>query len=141
LNALNERYGNKNFEILAFPSNQFANQEPGVNADEIMNGIKHVRPGGGFEPNFLMFTKEDVNGPKARPMYKFLKGRCPPPQRAFSPRHIMSWDPLHGDDIRWNFEKFLIDENGKPLTRYAKFVDPIDMVPHIDMLLATMAVN
>lgn len=48
-------------------------QEPGSNYSEILNGIKYVRPGGGFVPNFQMFKKIDVNGKDEHPLYTYLK--------------------------------------------------------------------
>ena len=64
-----------NFDILAFPCNQFGLQEPGEN-DEILNGIKYVRPGSGYEPKFEIAVKIDVNGPGEHPLYTYLKVRC-----------------------------------------------------------------
>ena len=59
-------------EILAIPCNQFGLQEPGENS-EILNGLKCVRPGGGFEPVFPVFTKMDVNGKNEDKLYTYLK--------------------------------------------------------------------
>lgn len=53
--------------------NVFVQQEPGANGTEIMNCLKHVRPGSGFEPNFELTKKIDVNGPSEHPLYSFLK--------------------------------------------------------------------
>ena len=61
------------FSVLAFPCNQFAYQEPGASAREIMNGLKYVRPGAGFEPNFPLFQKIQVNGAQEDPIYTFVK--------------------------------------------------------------------
>ena len=69
---LNGHFDGSLFEILGVPNNQFGLQEPGHN-DEILNGLKYVRPGGGYVPNFLMTTKSDVNGPDEHPLYTFLK--------------------------------------------------------------------
>ena len=60
------------FQILAFPCDQFGLQEPGRNP-EILNGIKYVRPGGGFEPQFPVFGKTHVNGQNELPLFTFLK--------------------------------------------------------------------
>jgi glutathione peroxidase len=51
----------------------FLQQEPGDNGTEILNSIKYVRPGGGFEPNFELTEKIDVNGPDEHPLFSFLK--------------------------------------------------------------------
>ncbi|GBN78548.1 Glutathione peroxidase 1 [Araneus ventricosus] len=61
------------FHVLGFPCNQFGQQEPGGNGQEIMNGVRYVRPGNGFLPNFPIFKKIDVNGEKEHPLYTFIK--------------------------------------------------------------------
>jgi glutathione peroxidase-family protein len=63
------------FTVMGFPCNQFGLQEPGDTPEEILNGIKYVRPGNGFVPAFPMFEKGDVNGAKENPMYTHLKVR------------------------------------------------------------------
>ena len=81
MNELLEKYNNGEkdgkcgLKILAFPCNQFGLQEPGENAYEILNGLKHVRPGHEFElnPNLKMLEKIDVNGKKENKIYTFLK--------------------------------------------------------------------
>ena len=52
---------------------QFLQQEPGANGTEIMNSLKYVRPGGGFEPDFELTEKIDVNGDGQHPIYEYLK--------------------------------------------------------------------
>jgi hypothetical protein len=52
---------------------KFTQQEPGANATEILNGIKYMRPGGGFVPNFKLFQKTDVNGENSEPLYTYLR--------------------------------------------------------------------
>lgn len=61
--------------IIGFPCNQFGFQEPAANKYELINGLKYVRPGHGFEPNFLLMEKRDVNGEKEDEIYTFLKVR------------------------------------------------------------------
>lgn len=53
----------------------FLQQEPGGNGAEIMNGVVNVRPGGGFNPSFTMFTKVEVNGKNEHPLFEYLKVR------------------------------------------------------------------
>ena len=67
--------GNCGFRVLAFPCNQFGLQEPGENAYEILNGLKYVRPGHGFEldRNLKMMQKIEVNGKKESKIFTFLK--------------------------------------------------------------------
>lgn len=78
LNALMKEFsiGGKykcGFSVLAFPCNQFNYQEPGANSREILNGLRYVRPGNGFEPNFPLFQKTQVNGANEDQIYTFLK--------------------------------------------------------------------
>ena len=78
LNKLQEKYGRNErcgLRILAVPCNQFAHQEPGKNAEEILNGLKYVRPGRGFEPQMLLLKKRDVNGKNEDNLYTWLKVR------------------------------------------------------------------
>jgi len=120
---------------LGFPCNQFLRQEPGANASEIYSVLKHVRPGDNFEPNFEMFAKSDVNGKLENPIYSFLKGRCPSVRAEFQASYKLYYEPFHQDDIRWNFEKFLVNHLGQPIRRYDESLDPMDLVADIEVLL------
>ena len=73
MNNLAESYGDK-LSILAFPCNQFGHQT-NENNEEILNTLKYVRPGSGFEPadTITMFSKVDVNGFNAHPMFRWLR--------------------------------------------------------------------
>lgn len=80
LNELLEKYsddkdGKCGFRVLAVPCNQFGKQEPGENAEEILNGLKYVRPGNGYElpRNLKMLEKCEVNGKNENKMFTFLK--------------------------------------------------------------------
>lgn len=118
LNALHEELGSNGFTILGFPCNQFGQQEPGTN-EEIPLGIKYVRPGGGFTPNFQLFEKGDVNGRKEQKVYTFLKNSCPPVGDTFgNPINRLFWDSIKISDIKWNFEKFLVGPHGRPVKRW-----------------------
>jgi len=86
-------------------------------------------------PNFDMFAKTDVNGKNQNPIYTFLKNRCDPPRQEFSDTKKYYYEPFHGNDIRWNFEKFLVDHRGHPIRRYDESLDPMDIVPDIDIAL------
>ena len=68
------RHLDPHFDVLGFPCNQFGLQEPGLN-HEILNGLRYVRPGGGFVPEFTMAAKVDVNGPNEHRLYAFMKVR------------------------------------------------------------------
>jgi len=99
--------------ILGFPCNQFGSQEPGCDVD-----IKEFVKKKGI--TFDMFSKVDVNGDNAHPLYKFLKNQQG------------GW---FGDGIKWNFTKFLVDALGKPVNRYAPQVAPVDIEKDIDKLI------
>ncbi|XP_072763354.1 uncharacterized protein [Anoplolepis gracilipes] len=101
-NKYNEREG---LRILAFPSNQFAGQEPGT-AEEIFNFVK------GYNVTFDMFSKINVNGENAHPLWKWLKTQK---------------DGFITNDIKWNFTKFIIDKNGKVVERFSPSTEPLEM--------------
>lgn len=96
----------KKLAILAFPCNQFGSQEPGTSSQ-----IKQFAAGFGVE--FDMFEKINVNGPDTHPLWTFLKDRQ---------------GGLLGNNIKWNFTKFVIDKNGIPVARLGPFDDPIPKV-------------
>lgn len=104
LQKLYSEYKDKDFVILGFPCNQFGKQEPGTNAQikEFCSSKFHV--------TFPMFDKIDVNGEKTAPLYQYLKSELP--------------GVLGSENIKWNFTKFLIGKNGKPIKRYASNVKP-----------------
>uniref|UniRef100_A0A8C7BTQ1 Glutathione peroxidase n=1 Tax=Neovison vison TaxID=452646 RepID=A0A8C7BTQ1_NEOVI len=117
LNALQEELEPFGLVILGFPCNQFGKQEPGENS-EILPSLKHVRPGGGFVPNFQLFEKGDVNGEKEQKFYTFLKNSCPPTSELLGSPGRLFWEPMKVHDIRWNFEKFLVGTDGIPIMRW-----------------------
>jgi len=88
-----------------------------------------------------MFAKTDVNGENQNPIYTFLKSRCDPPRQEFSATKKYYYEPFHGSDIRWNFEKFLVDGDGHPIRRYDESLDPSRIVPDIDRELLKLASN
>ncbi|KAH3699938.1 hypothetical protein DPMN_074899 [Dreissena polymorpha] len=87
-----------------------------------MNGLKHVRPGGGFVPNFPLTLTTKVNGQDEHPMYKYLKSLCKSVYKKLY--HPILYDPVYTEDVKWNYEKFLIGPDGIPIYRYAQTVDP-----------------
>jgi len=104
LEELYERFGKSGFEVLGFPCNQFGKQEPGTDSE--IRGFCDLQYG----VRFPLFSKVDVNGPGTHPLYEFLKKAKP----GF----------LGTKRIKWNFTKFLIDRNGRPLKRYSPQTTP-----------------
>jgi glutathione peroxidase len=104
LQALYEEYGDQGFSVLGFPSNDFAGQEPGSDAEI----GAFCRANYGVE--FPMFSKVRVKGPEAHPLYAYLTSRPAP----------------IGGPVKWNFQKYLVDRNGQVVARYASGVAPTD---------------
>ena len=113
LEELHEKYKDKGLKILGFPCNQFGGQEPG-GKNEIEECL--VNYGVGFQ----MFEKVNVNGKDAHPMFKYLKKELP---------------GTLGGRIKWNFTKFLIDADGKPVKRFSSQTKPEKIEPMIQSLL------
>jgi len=130
MNALQSHYADR-FTILAFPCNQYWIQEPGASADEILNAIKYVRPGGGFTPNFQLFKKIDVSGENQHPLYSYLVKYCPPTRNFFAPVDRLIYKPLAQQDVRWNWEKFLVGTDGRVLKRYDGGTKPAEIEPDV----------
>lgn len=99
LEALHRTYSEDGLVVLGFPSDQFGHQEPGTEA-EIRDFCDRK-----YGVTFPLFSKIDVNGPNAHPLYKFLKSK----KRGL----------LGTTAIRWNFTKFLVSPRGSVLKRYA----------------------
>ncbi|XP_022080527.1 glutathione peroxidase 3-like [Acanthaster planci] len=133
LNALREEYPD-DLEILAFPCNQFKFQEPASNS-EIPPLLEHVRPGGGYVPNFPLFEKLEVNGASEHALYTRLKSVCPPVKTTIGDPASMIWSPIRVGDITWNFQKFLIDAEGVSYKRYDPAVLPAQLKDDIELLI------
>ena len=103
LQALYERYRDQGFSVLAFPANNFKNQEPGSNA-EIKNFCALM-----YKTTFPIFAKISVKGDDMDPLYRYLTTESGFP-----------------GDIGWNFNKFLVDPGGKVVARYDSMTDPQD---------------
>ena len=104
LQQLFEKYREQGFFVLGFPSNQFMSQEPG--SEEEIKTFCETR----FGVTFPMFSKIDVNGQGAHPLYQYLSSAKP--------------GVLGSQRIKWNFTKFLIDRRGQPLERYSPNTKP-----------------
>uniref|UniRef100_A0A8C2TQ87 Glutathione peroxidase n=1 Tax=Coturnix japonica TaxID=93934 RepID=A0A8C2TQ87_COTJA len=113
-------------------------QENGTN-EEILNCLKHVRPGGGFEPNFTLFQKCQVNGKDTHPVFAYLKAHLPAPvdeaDHLMADPRFLVWSPVRRSDISWNFEKFLVGPEGEPFRRYSPRLPTIQIEPDIQRLL------
>jgi len=134
LNALVDQVDDTDFVVLGLPCNQFGMQEPGTNP-ELLNGIKYVRPGDEYVPKFNITAKVEVNGENQIPLYSFLKSTCPNPSLTIGDPSRLYWTPIKQHDLTWNFEKFLINQDGRPVKRYAPAVLPQDIFDDIDGLL------
>ena len=135
LNDLQSKFGPSGFQVIGFPCNQFNKEEPGLKG-EILHGVMHVRPGNGFIPNFPITKKVDVNGKDQHSIFTFLKNACSvSPQSLFAKREQLNYDHLHVNDIRWNFEKFLVSPSGAPLRRYHSSIKPSQLEGDIEQFL------
>ncbi|MBQ7707093.1 MAG: glutathione peroxidase [Lachnospiraceae bacterium] len=113
LQELYDKYHEQGLEILGFPCNQFAGQDPGENSQ--ISEFCSLNYG----VTFTMFEKINVNGDGAHPLYKFLK------------------EEKHGlmKAIKWNFEKFLIDREGNVVERFGSTKTPEAIEDNIKKLL------
>uniref|UniRef100_A0AAZ3NQ06 Glutathione peroxidase 1 n=1 Tax=Oncorhynchus tshawytscha TaxID=74940 RepID=A0AAZ3NQ06_ONCTS len=140
MNELHERYTDKGLVILGVPCNQFGHQE-NCNNEEILMSLKYVRPGNGFEPNFQLLEKVDVNGKHAHPLFVYLKEKLQfpsdDPMALMNDPKCIIWSPVGRNDIAWNFEKFLIGPDGEPFKRYSRRFPTIDIEGDIKKLLNT----
>ena len=116
LEALYKKYKDQGLVILGFPCNQFLGQEPGTEAE--IAQFCNVNYG----VTFPMFSKISVNGDETHPLYQYLKSTLPGKDGK--------------PDIEWNFAKFLIDRNGKPVLRFHPKVKPVELEAEIEKLLA-----
>lgn len=106
LEMLYQKYAARGLVVLGFPCNQFGKQEPG-SADDIAQTC-HINYG----VSFPMFEKIEVNGAAAHPLFRYLKKALP---------------GVLGERIKWNFTKFLVGRDGKPIKRFAPFTKPEKM--------------
>jgi glutathione peroxidase len=114
LQNLYKTYRERGFVILAFPSNQFANQEP--QSDQQIARFYAEQYG----VEFPIMTKGDVNGPAAIPLYQWLRKQK---------------GSLFGRNIKWNFTKFLVNRQGEVVSRHASSVEPEKLGKDIEKLL------
>ncbi|CAM4507987.1 glutathione peroxidase [Paenibacillus typhae] len=115
LQEVYDKFKDRGFEVLGFPSNQFASQEPGESEDiaefcEINYGV-----------TFPMYEKVDVKGDNAHPLFKYLSKEAP--------------GVLGSKSVKWNFTKFLVDQEGRVLKRFAPSTTPDQIEADIAKLL------
>jgi glutathione peroxidase len=133
LEALYREAKDRGLEVLGFPSNQFKEQEPGTDA-EIQEFCKTT-----YDVTFPVFSKVDVNGPAADPLYQYLRTQAP---GDFGPQYggffeaISKINPEAGaDDVKWNFTKFLVGRDGAVIKRYEPPVSPDDIKADLENYL------
>ena len=138
LQALYKTYKDKGFEILGFPCNQFAAQDPGNN-DEIQQFCKF-----NYGVTFQIFEKGDVRGETAQPLFKYLTAQKkfegfdmhhPIGQKLLEALQQNFPEYLEGDGIKWNFTKFLIDREGNVVARFEPTTTPASIAQDIEKLL------
>ena len=115
LQELYDRYGERGFTVLGFPCDQFGHQEPGTE-EEI--GAFCER---NYGVTFPMFSKVDVNGDDAHPLFRWLRQQK---------------GGLLGDRVKWNFTKFLIGRDGQVIKRYGSTTKPEQISGDIERALA-----
>lgn len=115
LEKLYRDYADQGFEVLAFPCNQFGNQEPG-DASEIEQFCKV-----NFGLTFPLMEKVEVNGDNASPLFDWMKAEAP--------------GLMGSKAIKWNFTKFLIDREGNVVKRYGPADAPATIAKDIEKLL------
>ncbi len=115
LELLHEKYKNDGLVVIGFPCNQFANQEPGNEAE--IKSFCNLN----YNVTFKMFSKIIVNGDNEHPIYRYLKSH----QKGV----------LGIEAIKWNFTKFLINKYGDVVARYAPITSPLKLENKIKQLL------
>lgn len=120
LQELHDTYKDQGFSVLGFPCNQFKDQEPGNDA-EVEQACQI-----NFGVNFPLFSKIDVNGADTHPLYRYLKQQA---------------SGLLGASIKWNFTKFLVDQDGNVIKRFSPTTPPRKIESQIRKLLANSTVH
>lgn len=115
LEKIYEQYREKGFEILAFPANNFGQQEPGTN--EEIKTFCYTK----YSLSFPLFSKISVKGSDKHPLYRFLTEQSPFP-----------------GEVEWNFQKYLVDRSGKVVAKYHHRTKPLaqDIVQDVERVLA-----
>ena len=114
LETLHQTYGERGFSVLAFPCNQFGGQEPG--SEEEIQSFCDLN----YQTSFPLFSKIEVNGAASHPLYAHLKEQAP--------------GVLGSKRIKWNFTKFLVNQQGDVVKRYAPSTKPETIAGDIEAL-------
>jgi glutathione peroxidase len=114
LERIYEQYHDKGFEVLAFPANNFGQQEPGTNAE--IKGFCLTK----YSVSFPLFSKISVKGPDKHPLYHYLTEQSPFP-----------------GEVEWNFQKYLVDRSGNVVGRFHHRTKPVspEVVKEIERVL------
>ena len=137
LEKMYKEFRDKGFEILDFPSNQFAGQAPG--SDEEIHSFCTMK----FGTEFPQFAKIDVNGETADPLFVFLAGEKPFEGfgKGVKNSFLKTFSDMNNKKfkdkayIKWNFTKFLIDREGKVLSRFEPTADMEDVKKAVEGIL------
>jgi glutathione peroxidase len=112
LQALYDEYADRGFTVLGFPCDQFLHQEPGDEAEIAAFCERN------YGVTFPMFSKVDVNGDDAHPLFDWLRGH------------------ERGGEIEWNFTKFLVGRDGQVVGHFKTGVEPVELTDDIEKALA-----
>ena len=137
LEALYKKYKDQGLEIIAVPSNQLGEEEPGSNS-EIQMFCKL-----NYGVTFPVMGKADVRGESALDLFKYMiqeqkfQGFPPSDKTEMLTDYLNGIDPnyLNDDEVKWNFTKFIIDRQGRVVGRFEPVVKPAEMEPFINELL------
>lgn len=134
LEALYQANKEKGFEILDFPCNQFLGQAPG--SDDEIDSFCRLN----YNTTFKRFSKIEVNGPNAHPLFAYLKEEAPQDLdnqdlQNFVIRMVSKGLGVKGSEIKWNFTKFLIDQEGRVVQRFGPTFKPENLQAELDKLL------
>jgi glutathione peroxidase len=115
LQSMYEQYRDKGFEILAFPANNFGQQEPGTNAE--IKSFCYTK----YSLAFPLFSKISVKGEDKHPLYRYLTEQSPFP-----------------GEVEWNFQKYLVDRSGNVVGRFHHRTKPLspEIVTEVERVLA-----
>jgi glutathione peroxidase len=136
LEALHRKYSDRGLVVLGFPCDQFAGQEPG--SDSEIKAFCQTS----YDVTFPLFSKIEVNGPSAHPLYRHLREEQPGPARAGEPEPGSMRATLEAKmpelkepgTVKWNFTKFLVDPSGAVIRRF----EPKETPESIDGAIATV---